>query len=854
MLALFNQLPSPARTGLLQALLPLLTTAELLLLSSGISPRLKRDFLQDLPLELALHILSFVDEPRTLARASCVSRFWRRLLEDEWTWKEMCTRHRFAATTVGEGGRTPSPALAIGGDREDDPTTITDDVTMFGSPRLGIDQAPGAPRLPQVGAIASPVAFFSPPPPFVSEPTATATTAGHQTPGGLASAFMSSSASSVARFTDAEEGFGPGGSDSPDDDDDVAPAVAADTASNSSVPLPATANGILPAAPSAELSTAAGQHAFFANGLGSFPSLPDLFRAQAGGSGHSAAAVAVREALEAPSPASFLAYALSSVQASVHAPAGMAGLASQFPFATADEDDSAMSDSEHPSPALSQHGLQAAHNQPRGSSPTTTTLPVSAATAAAAAEAAAAAAASQASGNRTTIGQLPLAPGMSPTRFFASLTNTLGLPYGTPTRATPTQADDQAPPTSSRDPPQMSPVASSRPSAVSTLLDSQQQLQQQGRIFPPRGLGLAPYPARTASIGGRSTSSPLAGSSSFAEDGRQVGSIAAKGKGKGKWKGKAPRRRRSAGGRSSPEAEEDAEEEARFSYKRHFKRAYLTESNWLRGGRLLSTHTSTDDGVVTSLAVDERYIVIGMANCKIHVFDAATGTFLRTLVGHELGVWCLTLISAGGERKSAPPPRSATADDVDMDAAASGGSSRARADPFYRAAAAHSPAPPASSQHAGGRLHRRRRSSASPTMSTPSVGGPVNTPVVIGGTTDVPLGPDGQPQPPPPQGLYAGLTDFSANSQRPAASSTTSLPPSFDDHFRASASRHGRGGRPKVAQSDVCGASKGFGQSRTLIVSGGCDRDVRVWDAETGWVHCVPLGIQAKPIQKRQRK
>jgi F-box and WD-40 domain protein CDC4 len=222
-----------------------------------------------------------------------------------------------------------------------------------------------------------------------------------------------------------------------------------------------------------------------------------------------------------------------------------------------------------------------------------------------------------------------------------------------------------------------------------------------------------------------------------------------------------------------------------------------------------------------------------MANCKIHLFDAATGTFLRTLVGHELGVWCLTLISAGGERKSAPPPKSA--EDVDMEA----GSNRAHANPFYRAAAASAAPPLGAGHHAssgggrpvgsGSRSHRRRRSSDTPT--TPSLGGPANggghEPVVIGGSADSPNG-AGHPA---PQGLYAGLTDFSANSH-PAASSTTSLPPSFDNHFHASASRGGS--RPKVAQSDVCGASKGFGQSRTLIVSGGCDRDVRVWDAETG--------------------
>ncbi|KAJ9121842.1 hypothetical protein QFC22_002465 [Naganishia vaughanmartiniae] len=45
-----------------------------------------------------------VDDPKTLARASAVSRYWHRLLEDEQTWKEMCQRHRFQAGGLGSSG------------------------------------------------------------------------------------------------------------------------------------------------------------------------------------------------------------------------------------------------------------------------------------------------------------------------------------------------------------------------------------------------------------------------------------------------------------------------------------------------------------------------------------------------------------------------------------------------------------------------------------------------------------------------------------------------------------------------------------------------------------------------------
>jgi hypothetical protein len=66
-IAQFPSLPAPTRLALLQALLPILTVPELLMLSSHIGPRLKRDFLRELPMELALHILSFVSQESMFA-------------------------------------------------------------------------------------------------------------------------------------------------------------------------------------------------------------------------------------------------------------------------------------------------------------------------------------------------------------------------------------------------------------------------------------------------------------------------------------------------------------------------------------------------------------------------------------------------------------------------------------------------------------------------------------------------------------------------------------------------------------------------------------------------------------------
>lgn len=50
-----------------------------------------------------------------------------------------------------------------------------------------------------------------------------------------------------------------------------------------------------------------------------------------------------------------------------------------------------------------------------------------------------------------------------------------------------------------------------------------------------------------------------------------------------------------------------------------------------------------------------------------------------------------------------------------------------------------------------------------------------------------------------------------------------------DDDGAAPASSPGAGKR-----SDVCFASEGWGQPNALVVSGGCDKVLRVWDVKTG--------------------
>jgi hypothetical protein len=86
------------RRQILTALLQACTPNELLFLSQTIAPLLKRDFLFSLPPELGLHVLGFIDDPKTLIRASLVSKWWYRMIRDESVWRRMCLIHGF-----GEG-------------------------------------------------------------------------------------------------------------------------------------------------------------------------------------------------------------------------------------------------------------------------------------------------------------------------------------------------------------------------------------------------------------------------------------------------------------------------------------------------------------------------------------------------------------------------------------------------------------------------------------------------------------------------------------------------------------------------------------------------------------------------------
>lgn len=90
------------------------------------------------------------------------------------------------------------------------------------------------------------------------------------------------------------------------------------------------------------------------------------------------------------------------------------------------------------------------------------------------------------------------------------------------------------------------------------------------------------------------------------------------------------------------------------SYKSHFKQRYLVETAWRTGGQNIARHITQDQGVVTSLHLTPKYIVVALDNAKIHVFNTE-GNAQKTLTGHVMGVWAMvpwedTLVSGGCDR------------------------------------------------------------------------------------------------------------------------------------------------------------------------------------------------------------
>ncbi|KAI9281477.1 WD40-repeat-containing domain protein [Sporodiniella umbellata] len=77
------------------------------------------------------------------------------------------------------------------------------------------------------------------------------------------------------------------------------------------------------------------------------------------------------------------------------------------------------------------------------------------------------------------------------------------------------------------------------------------------------------------------------------------------------------------------------------SFREHFRRQFSIERAWRRGGRVKTVEGGISQGLVTSLQFDNQYTVVGCDNHRVEVFDTNTGKKIRTLEGHEGGVWAL---------------------------------------------------------------------------------------------------------------------------------------------------------------------------------------------------------------------
>lgn len=92
----FGSLSPASRLTFLSQLLGQCNSEELLFVSTTIAPWMKRDFLKELPVELAINILQFVNNVGDLVRnVGGVSKYWRQLSRDECIWRQMCFKSGF---------------------------------------------------------------------------------------------------------------------------------------------------------------------------------------------------------------------------------------------------------------------------------------------------------------------------------------------------------------------------------------------------------------------------------------------------------------------------------------------------------------------------------------------------------------------------------------------------------------------------------------------------------------------------------------------------------------------------------------------------------------------------------------
>jgi len=98
MLNSFDAMPNEMKTWMMYQLLRRCPRKTLHVVADVVNPALKCDFLQQLPLELSLHVLSYLDH-RDLCRAAQVSKHWRNIVDSNETgWKALLDRDGFVVS------------------------------------------------------------------------------------------------------------------------------------------------------------------------------------------------------------------------------------------------------------------------------------------------------------------------------------------------------------------------------------------------------------------------------------------------------------------------------------------------------------------------------------------------------------------------------------------------------------------------------------------------------------------------------------------------------------------------------------------------------------------------------------
>ncbi|KAJ2881828.1 SCF ubiquitin ligase complex subunit cdc4, partial [Coemansia asiatica] len=79
-------------------------------------------------------------------------------------------------------------------------------------------------------------------------------------------------------------------------------------------------------------------------------------------------------------------------------------------------------------------------------------------------------------------------------------------------------------------------------------------------------------------------------------------------------------------------------------FKEQFAQSYRLDRNWQEGKSRKFSFLCDGGNVVTCVQLTEKYIIAGFDTKNIYVFDINTGDIVRQLVGHEGGVWALSVV------------------------------------------------------------------------------------------------------------------------------------------------------------------------------------------------------------------